>query len=87
MMWKRLNHDLLMLTRDGRARVRLAGVWGSGQVFAQGREDALVLLPETIPFLAEAMEDGDAEVEQQTNVLVRKLEELSGESLQEFLTR
>lgn len=87
MLWKRLNHDLLMLTRDSRARVRLAGVWGSSEVFGQGREDALVLLPETIPFLAEAMEDGDAEVEQQTNALVRRLEELSGESLQEFLTR
>ncbi len=87
MLWKRLNHDLLMLTRDPRARVRLAGVWGCSEVFGQGREDALVLLPETIPFLAEAMEDGDAEVEQQTNVLVRRLEELSGESLQEFLTR
>ena len=87
MLWKRLNHSLLMLTRDSRPRVRLAGLWGVQTVFVRGREDALVLLPETIPFLAEAMEDADPEVEACTNALVRSLEEMSGESLQEFLTR
>ena len=87
MLWKRLNHALLMLTRDRRPRVRLAGLWGVSTVFARGREDALVLLPETIPFLAESMEDPDPEVEAATNALVRSLEQSSGESLQEFLTR
>lgn len=44
-----------------------------------------MLLPETLPFLAELLEDAEAGVEARAAGLLRALEELSGESLAEYL--
>ena len=45
-----------------------------------------VLLPETLPFLAELMEDPVEAVEQACQALLEELQELSGENLQDMLT-
>lgn len=47
--------------------------------------DYLILLPETVPFLAELMEDGDEEVEQQCQLLVKRIERLLGHSLRRYM--
>ena len=48
-------------------------------------EEYLALLPESISFLAELMEDDAAEVEGLARNVVRQLEELSGESLDQYM--
>jgi U3 small nucleolar RNA-associated protein 10 len=50
-------------------------------------DEFLSLLPETLSFVSEVMEDDHTEVVSLTHSLVRKLEELSGESMQEYLKR
>ena len=45
-----------------------------------------MLLPETIPFIAELMEDAEIEVERQTQLLIKSIEQLSGESFAHYLT-
>jgi len=44
-----------------------------------------VLLPETLPQLAELLEDADVAVEARAQEVVAALEELSGEKLDEYL--
>jgi trimeric autotransporter adhesin len=84
-LWKPLHNALLLATRDERARVRLAGVRAVGEVFRAGGDEALVLLPEALPFLAELQNDGDRAVEGACATLLHYLEEASGEDLQKYL--
>lgn len=44
-----------------------------------------MLLPETLPFLAELLEDAESAVEARAASVLRALEELSGESLADYL--
>jgi len=48
-------------------------------------EEFLLLLPECLPFLSELLEDDNSEVTEVTAALVRYIEELSGESLDQWL--
>ena len=48
-------------------------------------EEYLTLLPETLPFLAELLEDSELAVEARAAALVKQLEALSGESLEQYL--
>jgi U3 small nucleolar RNA-associated protein 10 len=45
----------------------------------------LALLPETVPFVAELMEDDNIEVERLCQALIRQIEALSGESMENYL--
>ena len=54
-------------------------------MFSRLSEEYLVLLPETIPFLAELMEDDNLEVEALVKRLVKRIEDLSGERLDQYL--
>ena len=54
-------------------------------MFSRLSEEYLVLLPETIPFLAELMEDDNLEVEALVKRLVKRIEDLSGERLGQYL--
>jgi U3 small nucleolar RNA-associated protein 10 len=47
-------------------------------------KDFLSLLPPAVPFLAELMNDDDAEVESEAQKLILKLEEIVGEPLQPY---
>jgi hypothetical protein len=84
-LWKQLNTAVLLLTRDRRPRVRLAGLRACGAVFARGGDEALVLLPESLPFLSELLHDEDRGVEVAAHALLDELERASGEDLQAFL--
>ena len=48
-------------------------------------EEYIVMLPESIPFLSELMEDDSAEVEALCQKVVKEIEDVSGEDLQEYL--
>ncbi|KAG2486505.1 hypothetical protein HYH03_014807 [Edaphochlamys debaryana] len=84
-LWKPLNHAALMLTRAGSPRVRALGLELAAQLVERLREEYLVLLPEALPFLAEALEDADAGVAARVRQVVAQLEEISGEKLDEYL--
>lgn len=47
-------------------------------------EELLVLLPETIPFLAELMEDSDEDVEMLCEKVCNQIEQFLGESIQQY---
>lgn len=49
------------------------------------REEYLVLLPETIPFLGELLEDVEPNVKSLAQEILKEMETLSGESLREYL--
>ena len=84
-LWKPVNAALLLVTRDRAARVRLAALAAVAELFTRGSDEALVLLPETLPFLSELQHDDDTEVEAATHRLLRDLETRSGEDLQHYL--
>uniref|UniRef100_A0AAR2J937 HEAT repeat-containing protein 1 n=1 Tax=Pygocentrus nattereri TaxID=42514 RepID=A0AAR2J937_PYGNA len=71
--WKVLNYQILLKTRH-----RGAGLAG------KLKENYMVLLPETIPFLAELMEDECEEVEHQVQKVIREMETVLGEPLQSY---
>jgi U3 small nucleolar RNA-associated protein 10 len=84
-LWKPLNHQVLMATRSPRAASRLAGLEVVAQLVRQLHEEYLMLLPETIPFLAELVEDSEQAVEARAQEVVKMLEEVSGESLAQYM--
>lgn len=84
-VWKPLNHALLSRSRSDRPAVRTAALMCVEALFSKLAEEYLVLLPETIPFLAELMEDDDIEVEALVKKLVKRIENLSGEKLTNYL--
>lgn len=66
-------------------RTRLLSLQVVSFLIERLREEYLVLLPETIAFLAELLEDSEKTVVAKTQDLVRTLEELSGEDLKQYL--
>ena len=69
----------------GRPAGRLAALEVVSQLVAALREEYLVLLPETIPFLAELVEDSEPAVEARAQQVVAALEEVSGEKLDQYM--
>ena len=85
LLWKPLNHSLLLRTRDASAAVRLAALRALYACFERIGAEYVVLLPEMIPFMAELLEDSDEEVERLALQLKQLAEKLSGESLDPYL--
>uniref|UniRef100_A0A8D3C2Y7 HEAT repeat-containing protein 1 n=1 Tax=Scophthalmus maximus TaxID=52904 RepID=A0A8D3C2Y7_SCOMX len=54
--WKTLNYQILMKTRHSDAKVRFSSLLMLLELASKLKENYVVLLPETIPFLAELME-------------------------------
>ncbi len=75
-----------MATRSRRSvSERLRAVAAVEGLVGRMREEYLLLLPETIPFVAELLEDPEHQVRNVTQRLIKTLEELSGESLEQYL--
>ena len=84
--WRKNAHNkVLMHTRSDKAVVRLAALSVVDNCFKEAGPSYLVLLPETIPFLAELLEDEDERVEKFCHEVKRSLSELSGEDISELL--
>jgi U3 small nucleolar RNA-associated protein 10 len=76
---KALNSGLSTLMRDHEsAHVRLSAVKALVAVYARVGDEWLGLLPETVPFIAEVLEDEDEIVEREGQRLVAKIEEFLG---------
>ena len=74
-----------MATRSTVLQERLRAVATVKGLVERMREEYLLLLPEALPFLAELLEDPEHQVVVATQRLIKTLEELSGESLQQYL--
>ncbi|NWI43886.1 HEAT1 protein, partial [Picathartes gymnocephalus] len=83
-LWKPLNYQILLKTRHSSPKVRFAALLALIEVAQKLKENYLVLLPESIPFLAELMEDECEEVEQQCQKTIQQLEVILGEPLQSY---
>jgi U3 small nucleolar RNA-associated protein 10 len=64
--------------RSEEAAVRLAAVEALTALYAKLGEEWLPLLPESVPVIAELMEDDEEEVERAVQRLVVKVEEFLG---------
>jgi U3 small nucleolar RNA-associated protein 10 len=84
-LWKPLNHHVLMATRNPAPMVRMAALKTLQTLFAEVGEEYLILLPECLPFLSELMEDDSSDVIDLTSEIIRYIEELSGEKLTQYL--
>uniref|UniRef100_A0A669P3G0 HEAT repeat-containing protein 1 n=1 Tax=Phasianus colchicus TaxID=9054 RepID=A0A669P3G0_PHACC len=83
-LWKPLNYQILLKMRHTSSKVRFAALLALLEVAEKLKENYLVLLPESIPFLAELMEDECEEVEQQCQKTIQQLEVILGEPLQSY---
>ncbi|XP_064014659.1 HEAT repeat-containing protein 1 [Pogoniulus pusillus] len=83
-LWKPLNYHILLKMRHTSPKVRFAALLALVEVAQKLKENYLVLLPESIPFLAELMEDECEEVEQQCQRTIQQLEVILGEPLQSY---
>jgi U3 small nucleolar RNA-associated protein 10 len=83
-LWKPLNQQVLLKSRSETVQVRLLCLMIVKEFYGQIGQDFLVLLPETIPFLAELMEDSDGEVERFTQEVCATIQEHLGEDLQQY---
>ncbi|XP_038616880.1 HEAT repeat-containing protein 1 [Tachyglossus aculeatus] len=83
-LWKPLNYQILLKMRHSAPKVRFAALLAVVELAEKLRENYVVLLPESIPFLAELMEDECEEVEHQCQKTIQQLEIILGEPLQSY---
>ncbi|XP_069787090.1 HEAT repeat-containing protein 1 isoform X2 [Narcine bancroftii] len=83
-LWKPLNYQILLKTRHSSPKVRFSALIMLLELAGKLKENYMVLLPETIPFLAELMEDECEEVERNCQKVIQQLEVVLGESLQSY---
>lgn len=82
--WKTLNYSILLKTRHSDQKVRVSALSALLELCSKLRENYMVLLPETIPFIAELMEDESEEVEKEVQRVVQEMENILGEPLQSY---
>ncbi|RAL52010.1 hypothetical protein DM860_016508 [Cuscuta australis] len=85
LLWKPLNHEVLMHTRSNKLRTRILGLRVVRQLVQSLKEEYLQFLAETIPFLGELLEDEEPSVKSLAQEILREMESLSGESIRQYL--
>ncbi|XP_077285744.1 HEAT repeat containing 1 homolog l(2)k09022 [Arctopsyche grandis] len=83
-LWKPLNYQILLKTRHNDAAIRLLGLECMREMATKLGDSWLPLLPESVPFLAELLEDEVQSVEAATQKAVQTLEAVLGEPLQKY---
>ncbi|CAD6260087.1 unnamed protein product [Miscanthus lutarioriparius] len=84
-LWKPLSHEVLMQTRSDKVRPKMLGLKVIRYMVQHLKEEYVVLLPETIPFLGELLEDVELPVTTLSQEILKGMETLSGESLGQYL--
>jgi len=81
-LWIRLNNAILFKTRaENPWKVRQAALSVIKNQFDLMGERYLIVLNDTIPMLSECLEDEKVEVEDMAKEIVKKIEEMTGESI------
>ena len=78
--------QVLMATRKQDHRQKMRALQVISGFLQKAQEEYLVLLPESLPFLAELLEDPEHSVSSLAQEILRQLEEVSGESLGQYLS-
>eukprot|EP01087_Luapelamoeba_hula_P012601 TRINITY_DN3518_c1_g1_i1.p1 TRINITY_DN3518_c1_g1~~TRINITY_DN3518_c1_g1_i1.p1 ORF type:complete len:2391 (+),score=459.57 TRINITY_DN3518_c1_g1_i1:152-7324(+) len=73
-LWKDLNHQVCLTLQNESATVRFASLKVIQGWYTRLGEEYLTLLPETVPFLAELMEDAVPEVEHLCQQLIKQID-------------
>ncbi|KAL8153527.1 hypothetical protein V2J09_011287 [Rumex salicifolius] len=84
LLWKPLNYEVLMQTRSEAVRTRILGLKIVKSFIENLKEEYVVLLAETIPFLVELLEDADLSVKTLAQDTLKELELMSGENLRDY---
>ncbi|KAK9825496.1 hypothetical protein WJX74_001182 [Apatococcus lobatus] len=84
-LWQMFNRQVLMATRKGDSGQKARALQVIIGFLKRAQEEYLVLLPESLPFLAELLEVPDHSVSSLAQEILRQLEEISGESLDQYL--
>eukprot|EP01132_Coremiostelium_polycephalum_P004285 gene4285-5360_t len=74
LLWKHLNHSVLMKTRSIYSLVRFSALSVIHSLHKRMGEQLIILLPETIPFISELLEDSVPEIEQLCQNVVKTIE-------------
>lgn len=74
-----------MQTRSDKVRSRILGLRIVKYLVENLKEEYLVLLAETIPFLGELLEDVEPSVKSLAQDILKEMESMSGESLRQYL--
>lgn len=83
--WKALNHQLLLHLRNDAPEVRRATLQTLTAIWQKIGEEIDVVLPETVPYLSEALQDSSAEVEAAANDFAEVIQSYLGEeSLRDY---
>ncbi|XP_030757128.1 HEAT repeat-containing protein 1 [Sitophilus oryzae] len=82
--WKQINYQILLKMRSATPGIRLIALHCLKEVVTKLGQDFLPLLPETIPFLAELLEDEEETVEKACQKAIREIEVVLGEPLQKY---
>ncbi|KAJ8929227.1 hypothetical protein NQ314_018106 [Rhamnusium bicolor] len=83
-LWKQMNYQILLKMRHNLPKIRLTALHCLTEIVKKLGEDFLPLLPETIPFLAELLEDEEENVEKACQKAVQEMEKVLGEPLQKY---
>lgn len=81
---KQVHFKILQRTRYQQVNVRKAAIECVGSIVEAVEQDYLTLLPEAVPFFAELLEDDSEEVEILTRDTLKKMEDILGESMQQY---
>lgn len=84
LQWKNLNYEILLKTRDNDSYVRLMSLECVLLLATKLGDNFLPLLPETVPFLAELLEDENEHVEKACHKVVQEMEQLLGEPISKY---
>lgn len=80
-----LIYQVLMHTRSEKLRTRMLGLRIVKYLVDNLKEEYLVFLAETIPFLGELLEDVELQVKSLAQEILKEMESMSGESLRQYL--
>ncbi|KFB38442.1 AGAP009004-PA-like protein [Anopheles sinensis] len=83
-LWRQLNYQVLLKTRNNEPEVRMFALEACTEIARKLGESYAPLLPETIPFLAELMEDDNEDVEKAVHHSCREIGRATGEDLQKY---
>lgn len=84
-LWKQLNYQILLKTRSNEPEVRVISFNCCVEIARKlGGDEFSSLLPETVPFIAELLEDDSTKVGGNTKRGVQELEKILGEPLDKY---
>eukprot|EP00095_Tigriopus_kingsejongensis_P008024 maker-scaffold1494_size38455-snap-gene-0.15 protein:Tk08024 transcript:maker-scaffold1494_size38455-snap-gene-0.15-mRNA-1 annotation:"hypothetical protein DAPPUDRAFT_192569" len=82
--WKYLNYQVLLNLRSSSSKIRFAVLNMITRFVEKKGDDYMGVLPDAVPFLYETMEDEDPEIENASKRLVKRMEEVFGQSVDSY---